>query len=392
MNKPSPLERKIIARPEDYSPISPNFEIVGTFNAGAVKIKNKKGGLEDWLLVRIAQSPIQDNPHEIKLPYFEIPNKKNQQLGVGFDIYPRKRIIEETKKDVIIPGGKNQEPKYRMKHISLPMLLKLDSEGNIIERQQKPAIYPSYEYDRFGMEDFRITPFKHKDFLLTYVTPHRKFGVSTMALKTKDFKNYKMLSKNNTPRPIITGVKDVIFFPEKVPSPSGTSIIKKGKKIYAAYIRPDSSRKVSEAGIWMSYSPDLVHWGQEHRLTPEDSPKTGSGTPPIKIGNKWLAAYHETKKIGKNKEEYVTKMMMMDAKQPWNNFKSSDILERRKDYRKYLPEDGYVKEVVFANGLTINDGIITAYSGIGDKWQAYSKYYLEDLVEFTNPSLSKKYF
>lgn len=44
-----------------------------------------------------------------------------------------------------------------MKHISLPMLLKLDEKGGVIERQTKPLIYPAYEYERFGMEDFRIT-------------------------------------------------------------------------------------------------------------------------------------------------------------------------------------------------------------------------------------------
>ena len=391
-NRPKPLERKVIASPEDYSPTSPNFKIVGTFNAGAVEIKNKKGNLENWLLVRVAQTPIQDNPNEIKLPYFKIPNEKNEKLELKFDAYSKERIIKETKKDVTIPGAKNQEPRYRMKHISLPMLLKLDSKGNIIERRQKPAIYPSYEYDRFGIEDLRITPFENGNFLLTYVIPHRKFGVSTMALITKDFKNYKTLSKNNTPRPIITGVKDVIFFPEKIFSPSETGSIKKGKKIYAAYMRPNAFHEISEAGIWISYSPDLIHWGQEHRLTPENRPTTGSGTPPIKISNNWLAAYHETRKIKKNQNEYVTKIMMMDAKHPWSNFRSSDILETRKDYRELLLEDGYVEEVVFASGLTINDGIITIYSGIGDKWEAYSRYYAEDLIKFTNPSIKKNYF
>ncbi|MBU4308373.1 MAG: hypothetical protein KJ566_01090 [Nanoarchaeota archaeon] len=392
INKPKPLERKVIASPENYFPTSPSLEIVGTFNAGAVEIKNKKGNLENWLLVRVAQTPIQENTNEIKLPYFKIPNKENQELQIGFDKYLKKDIIKETKKDVIILGEKNQEPRYRMKHLSLPMLLKLDSKGNIIERQQKPAIYPSYEYDRFGIEDLRITPFENENFLLTYVVPHRKFGVSTMALMTKDFKDYKTFSTNNTPRPIIPNVKDVAFFPEKVPSPSETSIIKKGEKIYATYIRPNAFKEVSEAGIWISYSPDLIHWGQEHRLTPEDGPTTGSGTPPIKIGNKWLAAYHETRKIKKNQNEYVTKIMMMDAKHPWNNFRSSDILETRKDYRGLLPENGYVEEVVFASGLTINDGIITIYSGIGDKWLAYSRYYAEDLIKFVNPSIKKNYF
>lgn len=87
LKPPKPIERKAIASPEDYSPLSKEFEIVGTFNAGAAKIKET----EYWLPVRVAQAPIQDNPNEIKLPYFEIPNKENQKLEVNFDIYPKKR-------------------------------------------------------------------------------------------------------------------------------------------------------------------------------------------------------------------------------------------------------------------------------------------------------------
>lgn len=413
-NRPKPFERKIIASPEDYSPISNDFKIVGAFNSGAVKIKNKKGEIEDWLLVRVAQEPIQDDPNKIKLPYFKIPNKENQELQIGFDTYLKKDIINEGKKEVEIPENET----YRMKHISLPMLLKLDEKGNIIERQQKPLIYPAYEYERFGMEDFRITDMtltglekkinnsknwiKGKlgygeslqgNYVLTYVIPHRDESVSTPFIITKDFKNFKRLPEGNTPRPPIVGIKDVIPFPEKVKFPHKTESIKKNQKVYAGFIRPSSFDTISKPGVWVAYSSDGIIWGNPHRLTKSQRGEiTGSGTPPIKLNGVWLAVYHEAKDIGGGKKEYINKLMMVDVNQPWKNFRNSEILTTREDYRELLPEDGYVENVVFANGLTTHNGICTIYEGVGDKWQAYSKYYAEDLVKFTDPSIKKNYF
>ena len=407
INKPEYIERKVIARPGDYTPLE-GFEIKGTFNAGAVKKKNELGEREDWLAIRVAQAPIQDSKKYIKLPYFEIPNKDNpQNLKVAFDTYPRTEV-EENEKDVKLPDGT-----YRMKHLSLPMLLRLSAQGEVIERQTHPLICPAYEYERFGMEDFRIIDMnlsslekiinnsknwiKKKlgygqslqgNYVLTYVIPHREEGVSTPFIITKDFKNFQRLPEGNTPRPQIVGIKDVIPFPEKVKFPHKTESIRNNQKVYGGFIRPNAFSEVSFPGIWIAYSSDGIIWGNPHRLTKSSNGEiTGSGTPPIKVRNKkgedcLLAAYHETTQIAEGKNSYVTKLMEIDAKHPWEYFKKSKTLTTRADYRKLLPGDGYVEDVVFANGLTEHKGITNVYEGVGDTWQTRSTFYTEDLIKF----------
>ena len=367
--KPEPLERKVLARPEEYLPSTNKLRVIGVFNPGVTTYKDKT-----LLMVRVAEE-YKKNGEEIHLPFFEIPNKENVPPKIGFDTYSKKEITEE-KYFVKIPASKTSEETVRLKHISLPRIMLLDKDEKVIKKEQNPALNPSWEYERFGIEDIGITFLKKdKKYILTYVSPHRDFGVSTSFLETTDFKNYKRLTKE----PIFPGMKDIILYPEKIPNPESTMIIKKGEELYAALIRPNAFAEISTPGLWISYSPDLVHWGQAHRLTTKKM--TGRGTPPIKIKDFWFSTYHEVTK-NNNKVKYETKLMRADAKEPWKNLHTSDVLLTREDYRKILPEDGYIPDVVFTSGITEKNGIITLFSGIDDTWIVKDKFHTKDLIKF----------
>jgi len=379
-NRPMPLERKIIACPEDYFPLSEQCNVIGAFNPGATLIKNEQGNLETLLMIRVAEKV----PNKkFLLPFFEIRNEEHlKEWKINFDEPSEKEINKCYKKSVELKNGVN-----RLRHISLPRLMKLNSEGEIIEKNQEPCLYPSWEFERFGIEDIRITSMEDRRYVVTYVCPHREFGVSTAFKITKDFNTFEETIKENTPRPIFSGIKDVVVFPEKVPSPSRTEILKKEDKLYTALVRPNAFPDISTPGIWVSYSPDLVHWGQEHRLTiSKEGEITGTGTPPIKIENKWFAAYHETTRNQKKESVYSTKLMRMNLKEPWKEFKSSEILLERNDYLYLLPERGYIPNVVFTSAKTEQDGITTLYSGIDDTWTVMDKFYTEDLFKFIEES------
>lgn len=377
--RPKPFYTKVIASPEDFIPSSRDMKVIGAFNPGVTTIQTQNG-LETLLMIRVAEKYKGNEREDIYLPFFEIPNKEGIPPKVGFDVHSRKEV-KVYKKNVILPhDGEESEKTSRLRHMSLPRIMRIDEKG-IIKREQKPALYPSWEYERFGMEDFRITLMDDGRYILTYVVPHREFGVSTSILETKDFKNYKSLTKGNTPRPIKTGIKDMVIFPEKVPSPNSTETIMKGEKIYASLIRPNAFANLSVPGIWVSHSPDLVHWGQEHRLT--EKIITGSGPPPIKLGDSWFAPYHETTRPN-GILRYDTKLMIINAEKPWKDFRSSDVLLTREDYSEILPKKGYVPNVIFTSGMTEREGITSLFSGIDDTWTGMNKYYTEDLIKFVN--------
>lgn len=389
--RPRPFQRKIIASPEDYVPLSDQCEVVGAFNAGATLFRNREN-LEVLLMIRVAETPIvnleQENmylPQESRfLPYFNILNRNVKKFEMKFDKISKGDIIREGKKEI--------ELKFhnRLKHISLPRIMKLDENFDLIERQQSPAMYPCWEFERFGLEDLRITPIQDKKILdelgynyaITYVTPHRSNRVSTYIALTNDFINFKKLPFGDTPRRIIRG-KDVALFPEKCLSPHKPLNKKNREYQYVALTRPDEHASIARPGIGVAYSPDLTAWGLEHDINGDslDGKIRGTGSSPLKIGNLWIEAFHEISREGDN-NHYKTRLMGLDSKNPWIKKYVSDVFLERKDYYSLIPEKGYVPNVVYTTGVVEKDGAISFFSGVDDTWTVVDRFYTEDVIKF----------
>jgi predicted GH43/DUF377 family glycosyl hydrolase len=376
MTKPRPIETKIIASPKDYSPTREDFKVIGAFNPGVTTVETPQG-LETILLVRVAESPLKRITGKVLLPYFHIPNKEQPSLEIDYDIEDRETLRKIRKREVTLKNGL-----VRLRHISLPRMVVLNKDR--AEMCQEPAISPSWEFDRFGLEDTRITLLEDGIYIVTYATPHREFGVCSSILTSDDIKDKLSLERitlENTPHPEIMG-KDVALFPTKVPSPAKTKTIDKDQPIYASFIRPNAFSDLSIPGVWISYSQDLVHWGQNHRLiTSENSEVTGTGSSPVKRPKGWVAAYHETTRIG-DRTKYVTRLMTLDLEEPWRVLHKSPVLLGREDFRDILPDDGYVPDTVFTTGMVVEGGRTILYSGIDDQWTALASYYTEDIDKF----------
>lgn len=132
------------------------------------------------------------------------------------------------------------------------------------------------EYEEYGVEDVRISEIDG-EYLLTY-SAYSRHGVRIGLAKTKDFKTVERIS-------LITqsDLRNVVIFPEKI----------NGR--YVRLDRPHS--EISKWSIWISYSPDLIHWGDSKVIIkPEtyhwDEMKIGPGATPIKTQRGWLNIYH----------------------------------------------------------------------------------------------------
>jgi predicted GH43/DUF377 family glycosyl hydrolase len=104
---------------------------------------------------------------------------------------------------------------------------------------------PFSEYEEYGVEDPRIT-FLEGAYYITY-SAYSRHGVRIAMARTRDFKSVERIS-------LITQAdyRNTVIFPEK---------------IAGRYVRLD--RPHSEIGpwsIWITYSPDLVHWGAADKV------------------------------------------------------------------------------------------------------------------------------
>lgn len=205
------------------------------------------------------------------------------------------------------------------------------------------------EYEAFGVEDLRICPMPEEGYLLTYsgYSPH---GVRIILARTYDFKKVERIAPISQ-----ADMRNVIIFPQKF----------NGK--YVRLDRPHS--EISPWSIWISFSPDLVHWGDSRVIMKPakyhwDEMKVGPGATPIRTDDGWLHIFHGVYST-MDGSVYRLGVALHDLNDP------SRILGVADDWI-LQPEDpweiaGYVHNVVFTCGtIPEENGTIRIYWGGAD--------------------------
>ena len=198
-----------------------------------------------------------------------------------------------------------------------------------------------YYYVKWGIEDTRITQIENK-FYLTY-TGYSKFQPLVMLSETSNFVDFKIHGPISEP-----SNKDCAIFPEKI------------NGYYWKVDRPSAEKR---RDIWISRSPDIIHWGG-HKVLLEPEPGTwetdriGSSSNPIKTREGWLMLYH-----GVRSSIYKLGVVLLDLEKPWLVIGKSKgpIISPDYDYERI----GDVNNVIFSNGWILEDNgdVKIYYSG-----------------------------
>jgi predicted GH43/DUF377 family glycosyl hydrolase len=222
---------------------------------------------------------------------------------------------------------------------------------------------PFAEYEAYGVEDPRICDMGGQ-YLITY-SAYSRHGVRVALARTKDFSRLERIS-------LITQAdyRNVVLFPETF----------NGR--YARLDRPHS--EISPWSIWISYSPDLVHWGDAKVVIKPmtyhwDEMKVGPGATPIRTGKGWLNIFHGVFKT-MDGAVYRLGAALHDLSDP------SLILGVADDWI-LQPEDpwevsGYVHNVVFCCGaVPEDDGTVKIYWAGADSVMCAGTAVIADLVD-----------
>lgn len=228
--------------------------------------------------------------------------------------------------------------------------LAVSEDGYTFKVSDKPVLSPEdhkncYEYVNWGIEDARITKLENK-YYLTY-TGYSKYMPLVILAETEDFQSFKIHGPITEPCN-----KDCTLFPEK---------------INGYYWKIDRPAAENNRDIWISKSPDLIHWGEYKILfQPEtgtwENDKVGSSSTPIKTKDGWLILYHGVRGFGIT-SLYKIGAFLLDLEKPWivKGKTVEPILSPEEDYERI----GDVGNVVFSNGWIDeeNGDIKIYYSG-----------------------------
>jgi predicted GH43/DUF377 family glycosyl hydrolase len=149
-----------------------------------------------------------------------------------------------------------------------------------------------------GIFDTRITPIEGS-YLITYNVASHLGGRIRLA-KTNDFESFEDLGFITAP-----DHRNCVIFPEKIDG---------------AYLRLERPNVDAAGDIYLSRSPDLIHWGQTQLVLERnrrywESAKIGPGAPPVRSEHGWLVIYHGARK-GMNGYSYQAGAMLLDLDDP----------------------------------------------------------------------------
>ncbi len=222
------------------------------------------------------------------------------------------------------------------------------------EVDAQPTLLPdpdNYPEEVWGIEDPRITYVPELRKYAVAYTSYSRGGPGVSLALTEDFRRFERYGVVMPPED-----KDAALLPRRI------------RGLWAMIHRPSTA---IGAHIWISYSPDLKHWG-DHRLILQarrgawwDANKIGLSPPPIETPRGWLMIYHGVRQTPSG-SIYRLGLALFDLDNP-------ERCVLRGDTWVFGPEEPYEREgdvgnVVFPCGLTLGpDGdTVRLYYGAAD--------------------------
>lgn len=319
-----------LIRPSDLQPGINGMEITCLLNPGVFRLNGKI-----CLLLRVAERPQQING-KISFPIY---NKEGKIEILSFDI--NDPDLDATDPRVIQYKGQNY-----LTTLSYLRPVFSDNGVDFYEDPAYPPIFGQGDLEAFGIEDCRVATMDD-GFYLTF-TEVSRVAVGVGLIITKDFQSFDHKGMIFPPHN-----KDCALFEEKI----------NGK--YYALHRP-SSPELGGNYIWISESPDRLHWGNHKciAVTREgswDSARVGAGAAPIKTSEGWLEIYHGAT----HDHRYCLGALLLDLNDP------SKVIARSKDpiMEPIAPyeQTGFFGNVVFTNGHYVDGDTIHLYYGASDE-------------------------
>jgi len=234
-----------------------------------------------------------------------------------------------------------------------------------------PTLKPEpdkYPEELWGIEDPRITWIEDMAKWAICYTAYSQGGPLVSLALTSNFKTFRRLGPVMPPED-----KDAALFPVKF------------NGLWAMLHRPVPRSSMLGAHIWLSFSPNLKHWGEHQEIIQArqggwwDANKIGLCSPPLETKAGWLILYHGVRTTASG-SIYRLGLALLDLKNPARVIRRTDewIFGPKAHYER----EGDVDDVVFPCGWVKKDGKVLIYYGAADSRLCLATADLDELVEF----------
>ena len=234
-----------------------------------------------------------------------------------------------------------------------------------------PTLEPSPEThpeEIWGLEDARITRMDELDLWAVVYTAYSRGGPLVAIATTKDFKRFDRIGAVMPPED-----KDAALFP-----------VRFGGR-WAMLHRPVPAFAGMGAHIWISFSPDMKHWGDHQVVIPArkggwwDANKIGLSPPPLATEQGWLILYHGVRTTAGGCI-YRLGLALLDLNDPTRLIARADewVFAPERDYEMV----GDVDKVVFPCGWLTEGDELRLYYGGADKCIALATARIPEVLDW----------
>jgi predicted GH43/DUF377 family glycosyl hydrolase len=245
---------------------------------------------------------------------------------------------------------------------------------------KEPTLKPepkNYPEEIWGIEDPRITRLEDRNEWAICYTAYSKGGPLVSLATTSDFKTFERIGPVMPPED-----KDAALFPMQF------------KGLWAMLHRPVPKMLPFGANIWISFSPNLKHWGEHREIIRAreggwwDANKIGLCAPPMQTKEGWLILYHGVR-ITASGSIYRLGLVLLDSDDPTKVIRRSEewIFGPKASYER----EGDVDDVVFPCGWIKREDKIFMYYGAADSRICLATADFDEVVEFILKSPSGDY-
>jgi predicted GH43/DUF377 family glycosyl hydrolase len=239
------------------------------------------------------------------------------------------------------------------------------------EIDSEPTFCPdpvNYPEEIYGIEDARITYIDEMEKWAVTYTAFSDSGPLTALAFTEDFRNFDRVGATLPPEN-----KDSAIFPVRF------------KERWAMMHRPVSCMHGAKTNIWISFSPDMKHWGSHEVLLYAreggwwDANNIGLSPHPIQTSDGWLIMYHGIRQTT-SKVSYRLGLALLDLEDP------RKVLHRSVGWvfgpREMYERSGDVNDVVFPCGWVLVNDEIRIYYGSADTSVSMASAKMRDILQY----------
>ncbi|MEA3398469.1 MAG: pesticidal protein Cry7Aa [Patescibacteria group bacterium] len=290
------------------------------------------------------------------------------------------------------------------RHISSIGYAKLKGPTQVIERWKEPFLAPKYKYEKFGIEDARITKVGNifyvtyivhdgKNALIAYshgenlfnlkrggiISPQISYDVIGKLFDFSKLKDkyyfFKSYYKDTVSRSVYLWDKDACLFPVKI----------KNKFALIHRILPDiqviyfnNFSQLKNGNYWKEYIKKLSNYVILENKHWFEARNVGGGCPPIKTKQGWLLIYHGVEPMNKGRIYHAGAALL--------NLKNPTKTIARLPYPLFSPTEtfeqkGHINNIVFPTGTARFGDILYIYYGTSDMYTAVASVNIKSLIK-----------